>query len=788
MRILSTILLLCCLHIQAQPAGIVTGTVKDKATAEVIEFANVTLHDASTQKMVAGTVSDENGKFEFQQIPSGEYYLVAGFIGYNQSQTIPFRLSKTLDAGDIYLDQANRMLEEVVVTGRKSTFISQLDRKVYNVDVDLFSKAGAASDLLQNIPSVEVDMDGNVSLRGNENVTILINGKPSAMMNAKTRGDALNQLSASSIEKIEVISNPSAEFKPDGMSGVINIILKKNAKTGLGGSLTANAGSYWRYNAGLNLNYGLSKINFFGGYAFRRDRYDRSIDDRRSSTSDLIDQTTYGLGRPVSHTFRLGMNWDMTTADQIEISGAYNRRTFKRNEWIESQTTDLDGKLLKSYRRDRDALAKENMWEANIRYTHTFNDGNELSAEYSYSSESEDEMNHYITSYNDSENKDNEGVWDATYIKMLRIKWQQQLSSRIKLVAGYEWEQLRAEQNYHIANWNGSDYIPNAERSSDFTSDMKLNSLYATMEIGVGDWMMLPGIRGEYADIENRLFSSNNTLRQHYFNVYPTIHVSRQLNPNNKIQINYSLRVNRPEGADMNPFAERINPLSLQAGNPDLKPEKIHSLEAGWLLNNDNGMSLMSTLYYRYITNQITDVSKYIDDGVLLTTKENMNASQNAGAEVIWSWQPWRWFSFNCNLNGYYNKIDATRLGFGKNKDTFSWSTLINANFIPFRHYTVQVNARFRSATLVPQGRRDADCRINLGMMYDIPSIHLSVIASVTDLFDTYKKSFTIDTPELKQKVDKRRNPRIFYIGLAWQFAASKGKKNQGKIEYDEEM
>ena len=165
-----------------------------------------------------------------------------------------------------------------------------------------------------------------------------------------------------------------------------------------------------------------------------------------------------------------------------------------------------------------------------------------------------------------------------------------------------------------------------------------------------------------------------------------------------------------------------------------------------------------------------------------------MDQSHNAGLELIWSYSINRWLSFNWNANGYFNQINAEKLGFSRHRNTFSWSTLFNANFMPFKHYMMQLNARYRSATLVPQGRRDADYCINLGMKYDISSINLSVLASVTDLFDTYRKSYTLDTPELKQKVEKRRNPRIFYIGVSYTFGGNKSKKHTAKLEYDESM
>ena len=767
--------------------GTVTGMLKEKASGIPVEFATVALYEAATGKMVTGCITDSAGLFRMEKIPAGTYYVEGSLVGCKPVKTdvLSVKKDRTTDVGILYIMEGEQ-LSEIVVESRKPTFVTQLDRKVFHVGQDVTGTSGSASDLMQNIPSVEVDMDGTVSLRGNENVTILIDGKPSAMMGAKTRGDALNQLSASSIERIEVITNPSAEYKPDGVSGVINIVLKKDAKEGLNGVLSGNLGSYGRNNAGVNLNYGLKGLNLFGGYTFRRDRYDRTTDDHRTSSTDIIHQTTYGLGRPVSHTVRFGMNANLTDHDAVEMAGNYNHRCFQRNERVESETTGPEGTLTGFYLRDRDALANENMWEGTFRYTHSYGKGNEWSADYTYSSETEDEMNHYSTLDMQGDAKDNEAVWDANYLHISKLHWQHHLSEQVKLTAGYELEHLRAEQNYHVSDWDGTVFVSNAGHSSDFTHLRTLQSLYAMTEMKHRAWRLLVGLRGEYAELENRLVSQGATARQYYANLYPTLHLSHRLNTHHELQLGYSLRVNRPEGSDMNPFAERINPLSLQAGNPDLKPEKIHSVEAGWLWHTDTGISLTSTLYYRYLTNQITEVSRYIEDGVLLTTKENLNTSRNAGVELIWNVPVTHWLSFNWNVNGYYSQIDASRLGFGKNHDTYSWSTLFNANFMPVRHYTVQLNARFRGATLVPQGRCDADSRINLGMKYDIPAINLSLLASVTDLLDTYRKSYTLNTPELKQKVEKRRNPRIFYIGVSWQFGASRSKKHQTEVEYDE--
>lgn len=291
----------------------------------------------------------------------------------------------------------DKYLDEIVIVAKKPGTIAKTDRKVYTVNQDLMSKASSASEVLNHIPSVEVDIDGNVSMRGNDNVTILINGKPSAMMAGKTRADALSQLSAANIERIEVIDNPTSEYRAEGGGGIINIIMRTETKQGFNGSILANAGSAGRYNAGVNLNYGISNLNFYGGYTFRRDRYDRTVDDYRISPTDTIAQTTYGLGRPVSQTFRLGMTANITAADMLSVSGNYNRRNFKRDEYVDSRTKETGGVVSDSYHRDRDADAKENMWEGSLQYTHRYGNSNEISIGYVYSSESEDELNRYTT-------------------------------------------------------------------------------------------------------------------------------------------------------------------------------------------------------------------------------------------------------------------------------------------------------------------------------------------------------------------------------------------------------
>lgn len=775
-------------RIMAQEGSIVTGCIRETGTDTPIEYATVTLLSSHDNKIITGCMTDSLGYFEFSAVTPGQYCIETRYVGSTPVRSHIFKITngQSVDIGVIHIS-GNQVLSEVVVESRKRALTARLDKTIYHAGSDLTSTAGSASELLQNIPSLDVDIDGVVSLRGSSNVTILINGKPSAMMGMRSRGDALNQLSASDIERIEVITVPSAEYNPDGESGIINIVLKETVRKGFNGSVAANIGSYNRQNAAISATYSTPRINLFGGYTYRKDRYDRSIADHRISTDDIICQNTSGVGCPVSHTVRLGVSTAITNGDRLEIGGSYGRRLFRRNESIKSETNNFNGETVMTYSRERDAFARENIGDANVRYIHTCGNTGEWGFEYTYSCESEDEINHYTTIRSADTLLNNENVWDADYINAAKIFWKHNISAHTLLNAGYEFNHLKAQQNFHVADWDGTDFIPDRTKSSDFAHYRSLNSIYGSIETEFGKWTLQAGLRGEYAIIRNNLISTNKTQSQCYLNLFPSLHLSRPVGSNNELRLGYSARINRPQGKDMNPFAEQINPLSLEAGNPNLKPEKIHSLEIGEIWRIPSGGSLLYTVYYRYISDKITEVSRYVNAGVLLTTKDNLSSNRQAGVEFICDLPLSHWFDFNLNLNGFYNEINASRSGLGKRKSAFSWSTLLNLDFRPFRHCMIQMNVRYRSSTPVPQGKRDGDFRVNMGMKYDISRINLSVTASVTDLFDTYRKSFTLDTPELKQTVIKRRNPRIFYIGFTWQLGIS-GKKNDIKPEYDENL
>lgn len=699
--------------------------------------------------------------------------------------------SLTMKPDSTYMDYLNgQELGEVVVTARKPTFSQKLDRKVYSVGQDIMATTGSVSDILQNVPTLDVDIDGNVSLRGNSNVTILIDGRPSAQMNSKNRGDILQQMPASQIDRIEVITNPSAEFKPDGTTGVVNIITKKNARSGLNGTASANIGSKGRYGAGANASWNLGKWSLNGGIAYKKDRYDRTTDDNRSYSDHNVKQQTYGLGHPSAWQFNLGTGVSLSPNDRLEASGAYSRRHFLRSEDIKSTDTSTSGNQLSTYQRTREADAKENGWTGSLHYQHNYGKENHLDVDYSYQSNTENEGNDYQTSTQTSgttiDQREWQHVWDATYLHTASVRLEHHFSPMLTLKAGYELENERREQSYGLKLLQGTDWIADNSRSSDFANRRTIHSLYSTLQFSLGKWELLGGLRGEYVSQRSHLYATDSVASQHDFNLYPTFHASLHLSPYHSLMASYSLRVRRPDGDWLNPYAEYINPLSLRAGNPDLEPEKTHSMELGWQWLSESGTHLMATLYDHYTTNEIVWTAHNQANGQLLTRPENARSHNAAGLELVWSQPVMSWLHLDCNVNGFYSQITGTTQGSGSNHNAWSWTAMMNADITPLPYLTLQLNTRYRSRLTLAQGYRRPDFRLNLGARYDIPKWKLSLITSVTDLFNTHRKEQVLNTGDMVQHVITRRNPRIVYFGVVWNFGLQKKKHNE--IKYDEGM
>jgi outer membrane receptor protein involved in Fe transport len=775
----------------------VSGTVVEKDTKSPIEYATVEILSQEGGRQIAGTTSNASGKFVLENIPLGNYELKCSFIGFEMSVPCRFTIDRNnqiLNLRILELAESSLNLNEIVVTGQKSTYINKIDRKVFNVGTDLMSASSSVGDLMQNIPSVQVDIDGTVSLRGSENVQILINGRPSSMMGTANRANILQQIPANSVEKIEVITNPSAKYKPDGASGIINIVMKKERKKDVNGTVSANVGNADRYNSTLSLNYNPGKINIFAAYGIRfddRSRYnynDRTKTNPNTGEITVINQNTNSTANPVSHLLRAGIDLEINKKSAIHIEGSYTYMDFLRLDNTPNiyRNNDDTTNYYIRYRHDNEYQKDAEMSAV---YEYNFGEDHNLTVDYTCSSAKEMEDNKYTSQYIfpfGYETKDNTLIWQDELENLIRANYTRPLSENSKIDIGTEIELDRADMNYHAENWTNNAWVTDKSKTSHFIFNEDIYAIYGTYEATLGKFGLMGGLRTERAYIKSRLISTDTVIPNNYFNIFPTLHTYYKLDENNELQLNYSLRINRPEGDDLNPFPEYKDPLNVQSGNPYLNPEKIHSIEFGYQLK-EKSTTLIATLYYRNIFNRMTEISHFINDSVMWTTKENMSSNQSSGFEFIANSAIGKWANINFNANIFYNTIDASDLGYGSNKSDVSWYASLNGNFNISKNLMAQLNSRYKGKTLTPQGHQEPSFILNLGAKYDLFQKKISVLFTISDLLNTYKSVTTINTPELKERVERKRPSQIFYIGFTYNFG-SPVKKKETALKYDEQL
>jgi outer membrane receptor protein involved in Fe transport len=797
-RICFCIFLFSTLQAQNNKIGTIKGIVVNESTRRPIEFVNVVLQNKADSILITGTVTDKNGIFELVNIPIGEFIIKCRLLGYKEKKTASFKIDdqhKRPNLGTIALVETTISMDEVMVTSQKTLFNNAIDRKVYNVEQDIMSKAGSASELLQNIPSIEVDIDGNISLRGSSNVLIMINGKTSPLM-GKSRAEVLQQMPAASIEKIEVITNPSAKYKPDGTSGIINIVLKKNTGLGTNGSVSANAGNDDRYNANIRLNYNPGDLNIFGSYSIRKDSRNRINSDTRvekdSSTSNLSHyrEDMFSYARPLSHMVALGGEYKINEANSTGLSGNYFYNSFDRNE-ISSVIQDSSSVMVNDYDRKRFDSEFEKEYGGMFFYQHNFSsEDHKLRLELNVSGQNEQEDNHYTNVFripSDINRYDNTLIKQDENKKSVSLDYSNPLTEKSTLEAGYEGEFNKYDFNFSADSLNITQqkWVKDVARTNQFILDENIHALYVTYEYTFGNFGLLGGLRAEESFIKSHLVTNDTTLNNDYFSIYPTVHLSYKLSEISELQINYSRRTRRPEADDLNPFPEYRDPKNISRGNPYLLPEYIHSVEFGYKFQTDQ-ISLVPSIYYRYTYNRFTSVTTFIHDSISVTTEENLSNDQSAGVELILSGNIGDWFTANANVNTFYNQIDASNLGYSNNKSTITWSSGLTCNI----HFTstsmAQINSNYRSKRLTPQGENASSYVANLGFRQELMDGKLSLNATIADLFNTLKRESRIDTQYLNRTVINTRDSRIFYLGFTYHFGVPPKKSKEDNIRYDD--
>ena len=758
----------------------ISGKIIDEQR-NTIPFGNAAVYNSSDSTLITGAFSDADGKFQIG-IKPGTYYMQITFLSYEEKIIPDIRITdKNINLGAIILKATSDVLDEIVITGKKEAMELQLDKRVFNVGKDLSNIGANAADILGNLPSVTVDVDGSVSLRGSENVTIWINGRPSSLTSRDP--DALRKLQGNMIESIEVITNPSSRYDAAGEVGIINIILKKSQERGFNGSFVANAGYPTLLGGSYSLNYRNKNLNLFSSYG---------IDNRRSpgkgtsfqqytsaDTSFAYTQNNDRSRGELSHNFRLGLDYFLNDKNSITGSFTYNTSDGLNTataEYVDYDETDLITNT--TLRTESEAEVEKNI-ELNFNYTKDFKQkGRKLTTDFQWIKSVDNESTDYNQLTNETDNLTQRSVNDANESNWLfQSDYIQPFSADSKFEAGIK-TTTRVIKNEYIFEQQDEDmnWIPFDAYTNNMIYTERIHAAYAMASTKINKIAIQGGLRGELSDITTELTATNEVNKQNYFKLFPSAALSYELKKNNTLQLSYSYRISRPRFRDLIPFSNFSNPRVFFGGNPNLRPEYTHAYEVGYLLEWAKG-SVLSSVYHRHRTDVIQRITEIQEDGVARIMPINL-AKQNAyGIEFNLSYDILQWWKFNTSANffraiteGVYQEEDLF-------SDTYSWRNRTTSKMTFFGNLDFQVSFNYRAPQVTTQGKRLSSYSIDLGLSRDVLNGKGTITAGVRDLMNSNKRRYIIDTQGYYSNSEFQWRPRQFTVSFSYRLNRDKERQ-----------
>ncbi|HYC72897.1 MAG TPA: TonB-dependent receptor [Opitutaceae bacterium] len=793
-RLLASLLALtAALSAQDPPGAKVRGTLADGATGAPLAGLGIHLQRVGEIGPAASAVTDAGGAFLFAGVPAGEFTVVAAREG--GGATAPFSVparQAAVDVGQLVVkpgEAAAVTLAAVEVSARREAFYDALDRKVYDVGRDLRSATGSASDVLQGIPSVQVDVDGEVSLRGDESVLILINGKTSAQM-GRDRAAALEQMSADRIERIEVITNPSAKHRPDGTAGIINIVLKRDEPPGLAGTARFNVGAADRFNASLNASYNPGPFELFGRVSYRQDRRSREDGEFRLRRSSGLstEQHTQDEFRPRFRFLEGGVDFRPSPTTEFGVSLGWNAREFTHRQRQRHVTRDPAGAALAEQERTGTGVEADDDIEVAARFSHAFAaPGRKFAAELRWERDDEQEDD-FFTDIERLPVVVESRAWTRILAEEGDLEFSADYSHPFpegEFEAGYAGARESSDVDLRTMVLAAGDgvWVGDSARTNRFIHETTVHALYATYARPVGRWAFQAGLRYEQAAVDTDQVTLGGRDLNRYTRLYPSLHVTFEPAEAHQLRLSYSHRVNRPDGDQLNPFPEQHDPFNLEAGNPDLLPEQIHSVEAGYQYRQ-NEVTYLASLYVRQRYDGITEVTRFLDDRTVMTTPENLSRSRSSGLELGVTTRLWDRLSLNLSANAYRNEIDARNLGFAGRREATAWEAKLNAQWQATKALLVQVNSGYVARRLTPQGERRPTHLTSLGLRYDLPNRRSAIVLTVSDVFDSFRRETILDTPDILRESARRHRSRIVYLGFQHRFGGR--GRDADEMEFEE--
>ncbi|HNJ25489.1 MAG TPA: TonB-dependent receptor [Chitinophagaceae bacterium] len=833
------------------PTGSLYGKLVDSKTNKPIEYASVQLlqnrFDSATKKkmdvVIAGMLTRANGEFRLENVPvMGKLKLQVTVVGFKPyEQAVSFDLKKPdngadmsammgamdKDLGNIKIDIEEKVLDNVTVTANTSTALRLgIDRKVFNVDKNIVSAGGSAVDVMKNVPSVNVDLDGNVTMRNNA-PQIFVDGRPTTM--------TLDQIPADIIENVEIITNPSAKFDASGgTSGIINVVLKKNKKVGYNGSVRASIDSRGKIGGGGDFNIRQEKINFFSNINYNQ---------RKSINTGHTERTTFGtpntlLNQDDKSNFggefkfiRGGLDFFVNNRTTLSTAVNIARGSMNPNS-TSTMWTDILGTPVTSSLAERLSKSNNNFRSSGVSLSmkHNFpKSGQELTADINYRSSKNDNSNFITTDsldYNtknvlQSNSQRQDGAGTNKNI-VFQLDYSNPINEKSKLEMGLRMSYRKDDNknDFYFITPSGT-AVYNALLSANYNSNDQVYAAYTTYSNQIKDFGYQLGLRVESSNYTGNLPDKNQTFNIKFpVSLFPSIFLSNKLKNDQELQLNYARKINRPNFWQLSPFTDYSDSLNISRGNPDLKPEFTNSFELSYLKvfkkNKDN---FLASIYYKNTTDLITrfqvqELSPVTNKTILVNTYINASSSYVTGLELTQKTKMSKWWDLTANMNLFTSKINTGIAGQPEQEQFASWFGKLNNTFKLFKNFTMQLSAEYQSKTILPPGGSGGGGRgggghggggwfgqasssqgyvrsnyfVDAGFRYEfLKNRQASISLNINDILRTRRSDVHSESPYFTQDVFRRRDPQVLRLSLNWRFGKfdpnlfkRKNNKNQG--------
>jgi outer membrane receptor protein involved in Fe transport len=758
--------------------SIIKGVLAETNDTTHVGFANVVLYRQKDSTIVTWTITKDDGSFEFTKLQSGTYKVVSTSLGYEKNTIDNVIINKpgmNINLGVIKLLSATASLGEITIVGERKSVDSKIDRKVINVSRDINSTGGTAIDLLKNVPNLSVNSDGSVSLRGSTDVSILVDGRPTSI--DVTR---LDQISASEIESIEILTNPTAKYNPEGKSGIINLRLKQKKAEGFNANIMLTAGTGNKYIAGLGLNYNLGNINFFASYNgnFRKTQSERYLlqESYISDSAHYVQQNAATTLDSRSNKFTLGTNIDLNPRNSLTLSYSYNPNSRIDSDSTLSQYFDKSMNLTEKIFTDNSEAINGSSSDYIISYRKTFDKkGEELTLDYNYATTSEEMDQLQILHYSDY-SESAEIFNNSKYNKSnLQLNWVLPIGSESKLESGFQSIVRGTNIDYFQNNLVGGIWIKDDENSNNFTYNEQIHSGYSTFSGKTKNLSYIAGLRLEQSFIKGDQTVNSEKINQDYFNLYPSLNFKYSLRENNGLQLSYSRRINRPTARQINPFIDKSNPEVYRSGNPNLIPEYVNSVETGY-----NGKLKKSnvgfTLFFNNILNPINMVTVLDTSGISHMYPENISSGKNYGFDMIYEHPFTKWWKLISNGSFYKNILKSDTAGLSNS--SFSYNARLNNLFTVDKNTSAQLVIMYTGPIIAITSKMEPQFSVDLAVKRDLIKGKLSLTVRATDIFNTLKNSYTAWGTNYTADNWRKTETRVFYLSLSYNFGKNGSSKN----------